>query len=293
MRQVVTIPPIVWCSESQTPISFIGDVRIADAVVTSNVFIEESGNVTLGGRTSTGGCVNSYQSGYFFTINERGFWNIYSGLDSLKSGSVVNFGPDEWHSMSLTMTGNKIIGSIDGVQQFAVVDNKFSRGWIAIGTGWNFAQFDDFSIEDASYGNCGDGNSAMMTYCDNSKYNSWNFKDDGTIRPTFDSSVCLDQGPPVPESRRRDKLTDGNILELVPCRPVRDTQIFSFDRTDGTVHTQDGRCLDVFGANGGDCTYVDVYPCNDGSNQLWTHDRQTGFLKSDASQWLCLATGPN
>jgi len=82
MRQQVVTPPLLWCSESNRPISLIGDSSATDAQLSVDVLIEDQGSVNVGVRVQSGGCSDSYASGYFFSIDQNGNWNLLWSFDS-------------------------------------------------------------------------------------------------------------------------------------------------------------------------------------------------------------------
>eukprot|EP01097_Dermamoeba_algensis_P000793 TRINITY_DN1284_c0_g1_i3.p1 TRINITY_DN1284_c0_g1~~TRINITY_DN1284_c0_g1_i3.p1 ORF type:complete len:596 (-),score=140.78 TRINITY_DN1284_c0_g1_i3:106-1893(-) len=308
MRQQVTQHPISWCDDAQSPISFIGDRTMCDATISSRVLIETSGSAIIGARVPTGGCGNLYTSGYFFSINQLGQWTFSAGLTTLKKGVVSGFGPNQWHTLTLSLIGSIISGSVDGSQLFTVSDSTFQRGWVAIGSSWNHVQFDDFSVTNAAFCNCGDlKNRVVMSVCDAYSQNSWSFESDGTIRLANNKNLCLDADAAFADSnqvlsdeqsdKKRSKKVkaDGKNLHVNACDASKSTQKWNADFKTGKITpvAWSGYCLDAapINADFNDCATVSAWTCNGGTNQLWSYDVATGHLISDASQYLCVSTG--
>jgi hypothetical protein len=63
----------------------------------------------------------------------------------LASGKV-SFSPKTWHHLALGFQGAGIQVRIDGASVANVNDASHKQGMAGIGTGWNTAQFDNFSI---------------------------------------------------------------------------------------------------------------------------------------------------
>ena len=61
----------------------------------------------------------------------------------LGQGRVV---PGEWHRFALTFHGNVISATLDGTQLASVGDDAHAHGMVALGTGWNKAQFDNLAV---------------------------------------------------------------------------------------------------------------------------------------------------
>jgi glucose/arabinose dehydrogenase len=62
--------------------------------------------------------------------------------------------------------------------------------------------------------------------------------------------------------------TDGSQVQLSSCTGGTN-QNWSV-RTDGTIRTDGGKCLDAYGASSADGTQLIIWTCNGGTNQRWT-----------------------
>jgi len=151
MRQVVKQSPIRWCDESQSPISLVGSNNLQYVEISVDFLIEESGgSAIVGGRAPQGGCGNSYSKGYYLTITADGHWNFSAGTSTLASGSSLDIKINEFHKMTLTLGKDELSGKYDDKVLFSVKDTKFANGFVALGSSWNYVQFDNFSITAAS-----------------------------------------------------------------------------------------------------------------------------------------------
>jgi hypothetical protein len=85
------------------------------------------------------------------TVQQDGNWELDSAkfktsTVKLASGKVP-FSLKAWHHLALVFKGSAIQASIDGASVASVTDETHKKGMAGIGTGWNQAQFDNFSIK--------------------------------------------------------------------------------------------------------------------------------------------------
>ena len=99
----------------------------------------------FGSRISNGGCIDTSQYGYYFLLAATGKWSFYAGVQLLQSGEI-NQVANTWNTMSLLTEGNTLTGEINGNILFKILDNTFQVGWAGIATGYNLADFDNFSL---------------------------------------------------------------------------------------------------------------------------------------------------
>jgi hypothetical protein len=155
-RQVVDQRPIAWLT-TPDPLTYLGSPDWTDYEVSTEAMIEEPGNVTLVGRIES---VDSFQdqdakagwmSGYVLTVQHNGSWELNStkiGTAPIKLASGrVPFSLKTWHRLGLSFKGTSIQASIDGTSVASVADASHKKGMAGVGTGWNKAQFDNFSIK--------------------------------------------------------------------------------------------------------------------------------------------------
>jgi pectate lyase len=70
---------------------------------------------------------------------------VHGERNRLAAGHAV-LPPGVWHTIAISVRGTTITGSIDGVQVGTAADGTYASGRVGIGTGWNRAQFDDFTV---------------------------------------------------------------------------------------------------------------------------------------------------
>jgi len=157
MRQEVILSPINWCGESTSPISLIGSSSFSDINITSDIYIESSGHVVLGVRVPYGGCGNNYANGYYYSLYDSGQWSLTRGASTLKSGTVSGMSGNKWvtisfQSKSISGGGVELVGTFQGAVLFDASDSKaaWGSGWAALGSGWNYSQFDNFRLSSPS-----------------------------------------------------------------------------------------------------------------------------------------------
>eukprot|EP01097_Dermamoeba_algensis_P001574 TRINITY_DN1591_c0_g1_i1.p1 TRINITY_DN1591_c0_g1~~TRINITY_DN1591_c0_g1_i1.p1 ORF type:complete len:572 (-),score=115.32 TRINITY_DN1591_c0_g1_i1:121-1806(-) len=211
LRQMSLGPSISWCDESSSPVSIIGDPRMCDVSVGADILIEKSGSAVIGGRVISTGCGNTYSIGYFLSVDQNGYWTLSAGLEILSKGKYPKFAIGDWNSLNLKLKKTQIRAFINGDLVSTVTDTKFTRGWAAIGSSWDYVQFDNFFMEDAQYCNCGNlGTGVTMSFCDSYKANQWDLKTDvdGTIRLRSNNSLCLGVAPSALKMQVNQKHSD-------------------------------------------------------------------------------------
>jgi len=145
---VTTQPPIIWCDENPFPLTVIGDFYANNQDISASVMIETTGNVSVAGRVSSSTCgSDGYISGVFFTINNEGNWLLMSYNDTVSKGYYANFTSGTWHTLRLQLQEETLIGSIDGnVIAKEIAPNSNINGFAALGSSWDYVQFDDFEL---------------------------------------------------------------------------------------------------------------------------------------------------
>jgi hypothetical protein len=153
LEQVITEKPIPW-GPLPDPFTLAGDVDWTDYTVAADFAIRPSGAVTLMGRIDSADVFQGdkviYPSGYILSVQTDGAWKLVSAAYkkptvTLASGSAAIL-PGEWHRFALTFHGNVISALLDGKQLANIGDNSHTHGVVALGTGWNKAQFDKLTV---------------------------------------------------------------------------------------------------------------------------------------------------
>ena len=152
-EQLITEKPIPWGSLPD-PFSLAGDVAWSDYTVAADFAMGPTGAVTLMGRIDSADVFQGdkviYPSSYILSVQTDGAWKLVStaykkSTVTLASGTAAVL-PGEWHRFALTFHGNVISALLDGKQLANIGDNSHTHGMVAVGTGWNMAQFDNLSV---------------------------------------------------------------------------------------------------------------------------------------------------
>jgi len=155
LRQVVDHQPISWQGFSPDPFTFLGSADWLDYEVSTDAMIEEPGSVTLAGRIDSADWFQDdkarWVSAYLLSVQHDGTWELDSTefktpTNKLASGKV-SFQLKTWHHLALAFKGASLQASIDGASVANVTNMSHKKGMAGIGTGWNTAQFDNFSIK--------------------------------------------------------------------------------------------------------------------------------------------------
>jgi galactosylceramidase len=155
MRQMVTRYPISWCREAPYPYSIIGDPHWRQPFnVSVDVMIESVGTAFVAIGVSRGSCdagdVGS--PGVVFSINttNNGLWQFTA---STNMTNPLNYGnvsitSGTWYTMTLSVLSDHSEAFING--NFICrcpLNASSSSGWVAIGSSWNYVQFDNFHLQ--------------------------------------------------------------------------------------------------------------------------------------------------
>ena len=153
LEQVITEKPIPW-GPLPDPFTLAGDVDWTDYTVAADFAMSPSGAVTLMGRIDSADVFQGdkviYPSGYILSVQTNGEWKLVTSAYkkstvTLASGTAAVL-PGEWHRFALTFHGNVISALLDGKQLANIGDNSHAHGMVAVGTGWNKAQFDKLDV---------------------------------------------------------------------------------------------------------------------------------------------------
>jgi hypothetical protein len=144
LRQVVDKKGIEW-QPMREPCTIIGSKTWQNYTVSIDARIEGHGSVSLFGRVS--GVTQNAEplKGYRLAIAADGQWALSGGKTVLAKGRVP-LDPETWHKLKLTLVGPQITANLDGSDLGTVVDVAHRKGMAAIGTAWNCAEFDNFTV---------------------------------------------------------------------------------------------------------------------------------------------------
>jgi Glycosyl hydrolase family 59/Galactocerebrosidase, C-terminal lectin domain len=155
LDQVIDRRPIAWAGITVEPYTYMGSARWRDYQVASDAMLEAPGWVTLLGRIDSADVFRNHTarwpSGYVLLVNEKGEWQLISASYSAPPRSLaqgnLSFGLHKWHNLSLMFTGTSIKAVMDSQVLATVTDKEHSTGMVGVGTGWNKAEFDNFSVQ--------------------------------------------------------------------------------------------------------------------------------------------------
>lgn len=129
---------------------------------------------------------------------------------------------------------------------------------VSIGSGWNYAQFDNFKLNHSSSCPKADVKAIFMATCDGSPVQTWKFSQ-GKIISEANSSLCLTAATSK----------SGSSVVLLSCSQGTDTQLWKLVGDTIVLSSYPSICLDITGANASQCAPVEVWSCNGGANQQW------------------------
>jgi hypothetical protein len=153
LQQVITLKPIPW-GPIVDPFTLAGDIAWTDYTVAADFSLVSDGDVTLMGRIDSSDIFQddkaAYPSGYILSVKSDGEWKLVSAAFkkatiSLASGKAA-IGLATWHHFALSFQGGQVTATLDGAQLAKVNDGSHAHGMIALGTGWNRAQFDNLAV---------------------------------------------------------------------------------------------------------------------------------------------------
>jgi hypothetical protein len=63
-------------------------------------------------------------------------------------GKITNFNSTDWHQLKMTIDDAHVVSQVDGAI-LSKINTNFDRfqGWAAIGSSWNYVQFDNFGLD--------------------------------------------------------------------------------------------------------------------------------------------------
>jgi galactosylceramidase len=160
MRQMVPELPISWCGEALFPFSVIGDHSWQQPfTISADVMIESVGTAFVAIGVATGSCnvAHGGSPATVFSINttNNGQWQLSA---STKLDNPLNYGnvsiiPGTWYTLTLTVLSDHSEAYINGnFVGRCPLNASSSHGWAAIGSSWNYVQFDNFRLQSPKQG---------------------------------------------------------------------------------------------------------------------------------------------
>ncbi|MFO1498862.1 MAG: discoidin domain-containing protein [Verrucomicrobiota bacterium] len=147
LRQSAVSKGIEWESHlTPAPETILGDANWRNYHVGVDVLLESEGFVSLFGRVGKIPQSPGPPAAYWLKVNQRGDWELGVEKHPIASGKV-GFSTNRWHHLELSFRETQIDVAIDHVKTASVQDTTYLGGMIALGSGWNGAQFDNLQIE--------------------------------------------------------------------------------------------------------------------------------------------------
>jgi galactosylceramidase len=160
LRQNASGYPVKWLRDDILPYTQIGDNKWADANVSADVLIEESGSVYIATRWVGS---DTHGAGYLFGLDvDKQAWYLAPSIDAVKAASGKSGDASKylahgsmaitlntWYSLALTIADSSVSGAVDGKQVFGptAIPQSTKHGNAALGAGqYNHVQFDNVAI---------------------------------------------------------------------------------------------------------------------------------------------------
>jgi glycosyl hydrolase family 59/glycosyl hydrolase family 59 (putative galactocerebrosidase) len=163
-QQTTVHRPVLWVPGTRHPYAIIGSSR-RDYALSVRVMLPQSGSAGLIGRYHAVSASHGTYNAYVFDVNTNGSFtlkarhggkaaDIVSGQRQLTpphqatlARGRVPFAPGTWHTLSVSLSGTRIRGSVDGRRVAALTSSAFRSGipGIEVG-GWYPAYFADLSV---------------------------------------------------------------------------------------------------------------------------------------------------
>jgi len=294
MRQMAPIAPHNW-EDSSDPYTLLGDVTWSNYTVTSDVLLEQAGYVEILGRIGTIQRSPASINAYYLRVTNGGAWSILKNsisgtITTLKAGTIASFGINTWHTLALTFQSGTITATIDGATVGTASDSSYSTGQVGIGvSGWQNAQFANFSVAAAGSANTGTSYYALINV------NSGLVLDvsgastaaGGFIVQSTSSGATSQQWQVVPAGGGYYNLVNHNsglVLDVPALSTTAGTQLEQWTGTNGAnqqwqfvgtngsytiVNKNSGLLVDVNGGSTARGAEVIQYTGTGGTNQQW------------------------
>jgi hypothetical protein len=148
LKQVIDQEGIEWEPALNPSVeTVLGDTLWTDYQVHADVNItENTGAAKLLGRVMEMKRGGDFPEGYTFVIHTGNKWALYAGNQLLANGDA-SFPPFAWHHISLEFLGNSISARVDNKEVLKLQNSKYSHGLAGLGSGYNFAEFDNFEVK--------------------------------------------------------------------------------------------------------------------------------------------------
>jgi hypothetical protein len=149
MRQTVPETTISWCEEAPYPYTVIGNSTWNQPLnITVDIMIEKAGTALIALGVDHGGCGGG-SNGIVLAVNTSGVWQLTdsTALNKPPTSGSISIMPGTWYTLTLVTLADHSVGYINGnaVGQCELSASSYS-GWAAIGSSWDYVQFDNFRL---------------------------------------------------------------------------------------------------------------------------------------------------
>ena len=152
LRQMMPAYPIPWCGDAPFPYSVIGEHSWTAVNASVDILLEQSGTALLAVGVDSGGCVGDGGSrAIVVSVNSSSLWTVSnstafhysfgSGRVELQSGQWTNLAVHSHAGGSDFLINGQLVLSV------AELSSDAYRGWVAIGSSYDYVQFDNLVIE--------------------------------------------------------------------------------------------------------------------------------------------------
>jgi hypothetical protein len=160
-QQLTPADPIQWTNATvHYPYAVIGSGGWSNYTISSDVlFTQANASGGVIGRFSARSSDGMGFDGYLFHVAANGKWALLKNFPkngptpvTLASGTVAPPGRDTWHTVSLSLKGSKLTGSIDGRPVGSANDSSYGKGAAGIEAGafsggtWPLNEYRNLSV---------------------------------------------------------------------------------------------------------------------------------------------------
>jgi hypothetical protein len=147
LKQILEKQGIEWETGLNPAIeTVLGDTTWTDYEVQVDVNIPgNTGHAKLLGRAMEMYRGGDFPEGYIFVINTGNRWALYAGKQIIATGNA-KFPAFTWHHISMKLKGKMVSVWLNNKELISVTNDKYSHGLAGIGSGFNYAEFDNFLV---------------------------------------------------------------------------------------------------------------------------------------------------
>jgi galactosylceramidase len=150
LGQLIASTNIDWhYHPTPEPYSLIGSPAWSNVIVTCETRLDYPGAATLWARVASSPQTEQPAKGYWLRVGTDGRWALKAFTNTLAEGQVA-FTTNRWQLIGLMCLGPRITAWFGSEKLVSVTDLTYRRGQAGIGTGWNQAWFDNFSVQPIS-----------------------------------------------------------------------------------------------------------------------------------------------